>query len=414
MGLNLRWVGDDERDRVGETRALCYGRSSKEVAQYVEGVRQDGRAGPGDWLLAERDGAFVGTATALPMTMWVRGGAVPCQGVAYVGTVKTHRRRTGNDPGIGTALMRETLRAARERGQVVSALMPFRGSYYEHFGYGIVERRAEWTVPLAVMPAGDFETVGFYDAARDRDALVQCRQRVAQRGQADVERSPGAWEQHLRHVEETHFLVVDRHGDGPVRGWISFEHLHDPAGPDTVKVNFDTGYEDVATLRRFLHFLASLRDQYTYASIQLPRDLPLNLLLKEPQMTHRANRNHPTPEMRPFTRMQVRVLDHARLLSSMRLPHDHRPGKVVVAIRETEGTLSKLAIEMSGGTIAAAATDASADVEMPDRTWGIIALGDLSATRAAELGLINVTNRAPLGVLDALAQGPAPFCREYF
>ena len=52
---------------------------------------------------------------------------------------------------------------------------------------------------------------------------------------------------------------------------------------------------------------------------------------------------------------------------------------------------------------------------MTDRAWAMIALGDMTATRAAELGLIAVTNRTPLGVLDAFAAaGPPPFCREYF
>jgi hypothetical protein len=51
---------------------------------------------------------------------------------------------------------------------------------------------------------------------------------------------------------------------------------------------------------------------------------------------------------------------------------------------------------------------------MSDRTWALIALGDLPATRAAEMGLISVTNRSPLAVLDTFALGPAPFCREYF
>jgi predicted acetyltransferase len=414
MALNLHWVGEDQRDRVGEVRGLCYGKSTRDAAAFAEHLRLDRRSGPGDWLLAERDGVAVGTATQYPQTMWVRGGPVTCQGVAYVGTVKTQRRRAaGEQSGVGTAVMNEVVRAARERGFVVSALMPFRGSYYEHFGYGIVERRAEWTVPLAVMPPGDFDTVRFYDPQRDRQALADCRQRVAQRGQADIERNPATWDHYLANAMEG-FLVVDRTGDGPVRGWMAFEHHHDPHGQDTVRCEFDTGYEDLPTLKRFLHFLASLRDQYTFAKLQLPRDLPLNLLLKEPQMTHRANRNHPTPEMRPSTRMQVRVLDHAKLLAAMRLPYDHKPGKVVVAIRETEGHTSKLSLEMSGGKIATSVTDAAADVEMTDRTWAIVALGDLPATRAAELGLIDVTNRAPLGVLDVLAQGPAPYCREYF
>jgi predicted acetyltransferase len=410
MALKLRWVGEDERDRVGETRALCYGRAKKDVAWYVDELRSDRTTAPGEWLLAERDGLAVGTATAHHMTMWVRGGPVACDGVAYVGTVRTQRRRVGDEPGVGSAIMREVIRAARDRSVVTSALMPFRASYYEHFGYGVVERWADWIVPLPIMPSGDFSGVRFFEE-RDRDTLMQCRQRIVQRGQADIERTPAVWDLYLKNAENG-FLVVDRHGEGPVRGWMSFDHVHE-SGPDTVKAGFDTGYEDVATLKRFLNFLGSLRDQYSAASIRLPRDLPLNLLLKETQMTHRASRNHLTSEMRPFTRMQVRVLDHVKLLDAMKLPAD-RAGKVVVAIRETEGHVSKIAIELKDGKAAATASEASADVEMTDTVWAMVALGDLPATRAAELGLISVTNRTPLGVLDALAVGPAPFCREYF
>ena len=420
MSLTLKWVGDEQRDRVGHVRGLCYGRSRKEVADFVEQLRNDLRSGPGDWLIAERDGVDVGTATSLPMTMWIRGGGVSCQGVAYVGTVKTQRRRSGGEQGIGTVVMNEVLRAARERGFVVSALMPFRGSWYEHFGYGIVERRADWTVPMSILPVGDFETVRFYDPQRDRQAIAECRQRVAQRGQADIERSPAAWDAYIEDIERHGFIVVDRHGDGPVRGWMALEHVHDKAGGgvDTVKTQFDTGYEDIATLKRFLSFLGSLRDQYSFATIQTPRDLPLNLLLKEPQMTHRANRNHPTAEMRPYTRMQVRVLDHAKLLSGMKLPADRPAGKAVVAVRESEGSggaTSKFAVEIADGKANVVPSEASADVEMTDRAWATIALGDMTATRAAELGLIAVTNRTPLNVLDGFAAaGPPPFCREYF
>src|SRR5688500_15144263 len=115
MSLKLRWGGEDERDRVAETRMLCYAPARKELPQYIERLRNDARSKPGDWLIAERDGVAVGTATSYAMTMWVRGGPVPCQGVAHVGTIKTHRRRStdprGDSPGIATAVMNETLRA---------------------------------------------------------------------------------------------------------------------------------------------------------------------------------------------------------------------------------------------------------------------------------------------------------------
>ena len=85
MTLTLRWVGQDEFDRVAETRMLSYAPARKDLPDYLERLRADRMTGPGDHLLAERDGLAVGTATQIPMHMWVRGGRITCQGVAYVG-----------------------------------------------------------------------------------------------------------------------------------------------------------------------------------------------------------------------------------------------------------------------------------------------------------------------------------------
>jgi predicted acetyltransferase len=159
MPLSLRWVGQSEYDALAEVRARCYAPAAKDVAVFKERLLSDQRAKPGDHLLAERDGRIVGTATSLSMTMWVRGGSVPCQGVAFVGTIKTARRggsKSAGERGIASQIMFEALRLARERQQVVSALMPFRASFYEHFGYGLAEQRAEWIVPLSILPPGDF------------------------------------------------------------------------------------------------------------------------------------------------------------------------------------------------------------------------------------------------------------------
>ena len=204
MSFTLRWVGatEQELDRVAETRMRCYAHAGRDIDRYKEGIRADPRSTPGDFLLAEQDGIAVGTATALSLTLWMRGAAVPCQGVAYVGTIKTHRRGSTSKSagaGIATRVMHETLRIARERGEVLSTLMPFRASFYERFGYGLVERRCDWTVPLSVLPAGLFEGVHFYQPA-DLPELRLCRQRMAERGQCDMERSAAFWDRLLQRL----------------------------------------------------------------------------------------------------------------------------------------------------------------------------------------------------------------------
>jgi predicted acetyltransferase len=417
MSLTMRWVGEAEYDRVAEARMLCYAPARRELEGYRQRLRADPRVGPRDCLLAERGGRAVGTATSLSLRTWVRGGAVPCQGVASVGTVPTHRRAgaSSGEAGVATQVMREVLNQARERGDVVSALMPFRGSFYEHFGYGIIERRLDWTVPLGILPAGSSEGIRYFEPG-DLPALVACRQRVAERGQCDIERSPALWQRYVE-LSDDGFLLIDRPNEaGPVHGWMFLQRQHLPDGRDVAKA-YEIGYESVASLGRFLHFLAGLRDQYSAAVLPLAGDLPLNRLLREVQMTHRDNRNHPTAEARPYTRMQLRVLDHKRFVEAMTLPPVR--GAATVAIHETEGHESRLRIEMSGGRAEASAAAAAAAATTPDfacrdHVWATIACGDLTATRAVELGLAESPNLSAATLLDSFATGPAPFTLEYF
>lgn len=423
MSLVMRWVGGDELDRVAETRMLCYGMAQNELQRFKETIRADRRAKDGDFLLAERDGRPVGTATSIPLSMYLRGSAFSCQGVAYVGAIRTERRKSVShhlhpaaghsqpprSPGVATAVMQETLRRAREQGQVLSALMPFRASFYEHFGYGVIERRQEWTIPLAVLPVGDFEGLRFMEPG-DRPAVVECQQRMARRGQCDILRDADSWLVYFTEFDNG-FVVVDRPDPkGPVLGWLYLQSQN--VGNRHIARVIDMAYDDPAALRRQLHFLASLRDQYSAAILTLPADLPLNLLLRETQVPHRPV-SHPTGEIRTYTRMQLRVLDHRRLINHLPMPSESR-GSAVIAVQESEGTVSRFRLEVGEGRASATPTDASADVECPDRTWAAIVTGDLPARTAAQWGLIHVTNVSAVAVLEAFGVGPLPFCHDYF
>ncbi|HSI36296.1 MAG: enhanced intracellular survival protein Eis [Phycisphaerae bacterium] len=414
MSLSLRWVGREQAEIVGRVRALCYSPLAKNIPDYQKYLAADERVPADDLLLAERDGAALGTATAYPMTMWVRGGPVACQGVAFVGTIKTHRRSartSADDPGIATALMRETLRRARDRGQVVSALMPFRATFYEHFGYGLVERRNLWTIPLSVLPHGPADGFAFIEGDADEPRRA-CRQRMVEAGQCDIERPAGSWLHHTKQ-EDDGWTVADQPGGpgSPMNSWAHFDQ-EKVNGKDHLKV-YDLACDSPAALRRLLCFFATLRDQYWAVQFALPADLPINLWLREPQLPHRLV-NHDTAGLQPQTRMQIRVLDHAAFLGAMRtLPANVR-GAATVAVAETEGHVSRLRFEVADGQAMATPTTAEADVECTDRTWASVVAGDVSASTAARMGLIKVARAEALIALDAFAAGPAPFCNEYF
>ena len=95
MSLNLQWLTKDAAEIVAKTRALCYAPAPKEIPEYQKRLAEDVRVTGDDLLLAQHEGCAVGTATSYSMTMRIRGQSFPCQGVAWVGTVKTHRRSLG-------------------------------------------------------------------------------------------------------------------------------------------------------------------------------------------------------------------------------------------------------------------------------------------------------------------------------
>ena len=424
MSFRFRWVGasEQELDCVADTRMRCYAHRARDIGLHRAAIRADPRARPGDFLIGEQDGVPIGTLTALPLRMWLRGAPVPCLGITQVGTIKTHRRRPSHAaaPGIATALMNEAIRVGRERGDALSALTPFRGSFYEKSGFGLIERRCKWSVPLSVLPVGSFEGVRFYEPA-DLPELRRCRQRTVEHGQCDIERPDGVWDHVLRQAQDG-FVVVDRPEAGPVHGWAYFRHGH-VNGKDLLRIA-ELGYDNVATLARLLRFFASLRDQYASTVLTLPADMPLNRLLREAQVPHRPV-NHETAECRPFTRMQVRVLDSKRLIEPMHLPPEYR-GAACVAIHETDDQdrrkerATRFRIELGDGR--AQVTNGvpipgecgwADPFECRDITWSAIVCGDLPATTAVRLGLARDDGGAA-ALLDAFARGPVPFSIEDF
>jgi len=414
MPLQLRWVGEESYERLAETRMRCYAPAANMLPKYLDSLQKFHRAKPGDFLLAERDGEAVGTATSLSLNIWMRGGRIPCQGVAYVGTIKTARRMGGGDEkGIATQLMFETLRKAREREQPISALMPFRASYYEHFGYGNAEHRTLWTIPVSILPRGDFGGFRFYREA-DLPKLMAMRQRECESGQCDIETSPQAWEIWMAQWPDG-LVAVDEAPDETTDGSIqSMVFIEEERGSARAVLNVSDVYTaSPAAMLRVLYFLASMKDQYSDVTITLPGDYPLNRVLRESQIPHRQV-DHPVAVAKPFTRMQIRVLDHKKTLEAMMLPTSTR-GKLNVSVRECEGATSRFSIDVTDGRIAVAPTIHTTDVELTDVLWASVVSGDLPASKAQQLGLLSASvSPAGIALLDAFSVGPTPYCQEYF
>ena len=418
--LTIRAAGSDEVDLVARLRTRCYRTTHAREAEAREQVH-DGRAdlAGGDVLVAEKAGRAVATVTSLRGEMNARGAVLPTQCIAWVGT--THdARRSG---GVASAVMWRSIEQARERGDVLSALMPFRASYYEYFGHGLAERRALWTIPTTILPPvprGEEPTFRFVDA--DDEAMV-AKLAALRRGQfehavighGDVifpQNGPdgfGDWAEGLA-AGDFWFADLDPDTSEP-RGLLCVTGAGD-YGDKRLRVSLSV-YHDPAGLLRQLRFLGTLKDQYGKVELAAPADLPLNHLLRESQLPHRGV-EHPFATCEIASRNQVRVLDHPKLLDAMPWPDPAARGTAVVAVAESEGHESRFELDVAEGKCRATATRESATFSCADKTWASVVLGQFSAGFAAATGLAESADAASLSLLETLSHGPPPFCRESF
>ncbi|MCI4063684.1 GNAT family N-acetyltransferase [Micromonospora sp. R77] len=99
-------------------------------------------------LVVEESGATVASASAIPMRQNLRGQVLPMAGVAGVATHPLARRR-----GHVRALLHQLLDEMRDEGHPLTALYPFRASFYERFGYvGLPQPRTAVFSPADLAP----------------------------------------------------------------------------------------------------------------------------------------------------------------------------------------------------------------------------------------------------------------------
>ena len=69
MSLSMRWIDQNDYDRLAAVRVQCYAPSMSAVEKFRAAIEKDQRAKPGDFLIAERNGLDVGTSTSLSLIM---------------------------------------------------------------------------------------------------------------------------------------------------------------------------------------------------------------------------------------------------------------------------------------------------------------------------------------------------------
>jgi predicted acetyltransferase len=224
MPLDQRPLRDGDLDQFWELEREAFHVAPADRERWQRGERATG--------LDRTEGVFVdgrlaATCGVLGMGQWFGGRVVPMGGVRAVATRVEQRGR-----GFATRVVRASLAAMRERGEVISALYPqvmrpYRGLGWEVAG-SLLFRQVS---PRALAALGRPELTVRRATEADRPAIRACYEQVARETNGFVDRARGRWDWLFERLADEHWLLA---GD---EGYVVYRHVDpSPAGPEGFRI----------------------------------------------------------------------------------------------------------------------------------------------------------------------------------
>jgi predicted acetyltransferase len=412
--LHYRFAREEEIDEVGRLIAHSFPAPTRTADQWHEQLRDPlYGGGPGTLLVGQESGRTVAALQLHPLRQWVAGEALPMAGVGTVAISPAHRRRR-----LGAEIVTAALRLARERGDVASALYPFRTSFYRNLGYGVAGEVLQYQVPPSALPDSEerfrvemLET----DHARGEALALYGRWAIQQNGQ--LQREKPLW----THLCSTpaRGLAGYRARDGALEGYAMVTYRTD--------LPHDKRFLDVEELvwvspeaRHGLYgWLASLGDQWQQLLIRALPSQRFGDWLSEPRLPHGS-----APEWRLWaagaTLMvgpMFRLVDLETAWSLRRIAVAPSLALAVeiadAQLDENDGSV-RLTLEDGRAEVHRTARSGDPSLRLNVSTLSRLFIGALSGSAAFEAGLLETDTPGMLASLDAALALPEPWMFDRF
>ena len=416
MSVTFRFLQLDELPAVARLITHSFPHHTRTAEWWTEQLRDTlYGGGPEVIWVGEEEGRIVAACQLHRLRQWVAGAALPVMGMATVTIAPTHRRR-----GIAGALVASGLAAARERGEVASALYPFRTSFYRKLGYGaageVIQYRA---APEAFASGAGHSRVEMAETGAARAEVRDLYRRWAATQTGQMVRGERIWEHLLATPDRA--VALHRDADGAATGYALLAYRVDlPIAERFLEVE-EIAWLDAAARRALLAWLGSLGDQWRQIVI---RALPAHRLeesIQEPRLPPGGEPGWGLwfPAATVLRGPMFRLLD---LASAWRLRAVRPDAALTLAldVQDTQlpGNAGLWRLRLESGRVVVERTDddeAELTLRLDIETLSRLYIGDLTPSDAVRRDLAAIL-RGPerLGELDRALALPRPWTFDRF
>ncbi len=381
MSIELRAVTSDDHfilnqlmnHAFGQGRVVTPRAPEEEIPEYK-----------GIWGIYENGGLKAALTVCPFLVHWGADAVLPMGGIAGVATFVEARGR-----GYVAQLLKQSLRAMKDEGQVVSALYPFSWAFYRRYGWDWVGQKRDVKIPLRELKA----------APEGRDVLPLAGEKVqeeltagyttfAKRYRGVFTTETHRWGGRLSHSDSKTTYAYRYEPTGAYMLW--------RYGGENGQIREFTGTTG-AEYRGFLSLLHYFGTQVKEASVSLPDDSPIQSHIMDWDLS---------TSVQPV--FQARVVDFGAALALITIPPGIPNGTATLAVQDEHAPWNdgvwRITVEdgkVSGATVVAAdpnTADVSADIQaLSQAFWGKPSFAELRIA-----GRISVQNEEGYQLLTAL------------
>ncbi len=257
MAETYRPAKPDEISEVARLQAHSFPVAGRTLAWWQDILANGPHGGLESLWVGEEAGRLVAACQLLWLRQWIGGVAIPVMGLGAVAIAPTHRRR-----GLAGHFLTAGFDHARERGDVASALYPFRASFYERLGYGLAGEAHQYQVPPNLLPDDPAERmrVRLVDGPGDEAAMRAVYAAGAREQSGQIERSERNWRKAWGAEEQA--AVVYRGESGDPEGYCIVRYRADlPVTTRYLEVE-ERMWLTLGAQRGIYAWLSSLGDQW--------------------------------------------------------------------------------------------------------------------------------------------------------
>lgn len=278
--LTYRFARPDELADISRLIAHSFPRLNRPPDWWVSQLQEPVWGGGADTLLVGYDdGQPVAALQLHPLQQWVGGELLATAGVGTVTISPTHRKR-----GHGAKLVTAGLRAAHERGDIASALYPFRSSFYRQLGYGHAGDAIQYQVPPDWLPdSPERLKVVRLESDDERAEALDCYNRWAATQNGQLARSDRVW----RHVLETpERALFGFRNSGSLEGYALINYRVDLPRRDRFLEVDELAWLTLPAARGLYGWLHSLNDQWQQILVRALPSHHFGTWLREVRLPH--------------------------------------------------------------------------------------------------------------------------------